>query len=88
MYNVDPMQIIWAIKNGQNPQQLMLNILQNNMSFSPMGVNLYQLAKAGNTTEIEKIVRNIAKSQGVDFDVEFPLFVEKLGLNNGGNKYV
>jgi hypothetical protein len=32
MYNVDPMQIIWAIKNGQNPQQLMLNIMKNNMS--------------------------------------------------------
>ena len=87
-YNINPTLLVQAIRNGQNPQQLMLNILQNNMSSSPMSVNLYQLAKAGNTTEIEKIVRNIAKSQGVDFDVEFPLFVEKLGLNNGGNKYV
>jgi hypothetical protein len=87
-FNVDPKFLVQAIKNGQNPQQLMLNILQNNMSSSPMSANLYQLARSGNTAEIEKIVRNIAKSQGVDFDVEFPAFVEKLGLNNGGKKYV
>ena len=79
-YNVDPKLLVQAIKNGQNPQQLMLNILQNNMASSPMGANLYQLAKSGNTAEIEKIVRNIAKSHGVDFDTEFPAFVEKLGL--------
>lgn len=87
-YNVDPMLLVQAIKNGQNPQQLMLNILQNNMSSSPINANLYQLVKNGNTTEIEKIVRNIAKTQGIDFDVEFPAFVEKLRLNNGGKNYV
>ena len=41
-----------------------------------------------NSAEIEKIVRNLAKSQGINFDVEFPAFVEKLGLNNGGKNYV
>ena len=87
-YNVDPRLLVQAIKSGQNPQQLMLNILQNNMASSPMSANLYQLARNGNTAEIEKIVRNIAKSQGIDFDTEFPAFVEKLGLNNGGKKYV
>ena len=87
-FNVDPRFLVQAIKSGQNPQQLMLNILQNNMASSPMSANLYQLARNGNTAEIEKIVRNIAKSQGVDFDAEFPAFVEKLGLNNGGKKYV
>lgn len=87
-FNVDPKFLVQAIKSGQNPQQLMLNILQNNMASSPMSANLYQLAKSGNTAEIEKIVRNIAKSQGINFDAEFPAFVEKLGLNNGGKNYV
>lgn len=86
--NVDPMLLVQAIKNGQNPQQLMLNILENNMSYSPMGANLYQLAKSGNAAEIERIVRNIAKTQGIDFDKEFPAFVEKLGIKNGGKNYV
>ena len=80
MYNVNPDMLVQAIKNGQNPQQLLLNVLQNNMSYSPVGANLYELARTGQTAEIEKIVRNIAQSRGVDFDKEFPRFVESLGL--------
>ena len=80
MYNVDPMQIIWAIKNGQNPQQLMLNIMKNNMSQNPLNANLYKLAQEGNTSEIEKIARNLAQQRGIDYDKEFPAFVQKLGL--------
>lgn len=79
-YNVNPMLLVQAIKNGQNPQQLMLNILQNNMSGTPLGDNLIQLARNGRSADIEQIVRNIAKQKGVDFDKEFPIFVEKLGL--------
>ena len=80
MYNVDPMQVIWAIKNGQNPQQLMLNIMKNNMSQNPLGANLYKLAQEGNTSEIERIARNLAQQRGIDYDREFPAFVQKLGL--------
>ena len=87
-YNVNPMLIVQAIKNGQNPQQLMLNIMQNNMSSSPLGANLISLAKQGNTAEIEKIARNIAQQRGIDFDKEFSNFVKSLGLTNGGNYYV
>lgn len=79
-YNVNPMLLVQAIKEGQNPQQLMLNILENNMSGTPLGDNLIELARKGNSADIEKIVRNIAKSRGIDFDKEFPNFVQMLGL--------
>lgn len=86
MYNVNPMLLVQAIKKGQNPQQLMLNILENNMSSTPMGANLLELAKQGKTADIEQIVRNISKQRGIDFDKEFPAFVEMLGLNKNGGK--
>lgn len=86
MYNVNPMLLVQAIKNGQNPQQLMLNILENNMSSTPMGANLLELAKQGKSADIEQIVRNISKQRGIDFDKEFPAFVEMLGLNKNGGK--
>jgi hypothetical protein len=79
-YNVNPMLLVQAIKNGQNPQQLMLNILENNMSGTPLGDNLIELARNGNGADIEKIVRNIAKQRGIDFDKEFPAFIEMMGL--------
>ena len=79
-YNVNPMLLVQAIKEGQNPQQLMLNILENNMSGTPLGDNLIELAKHGRKADIEEIVRNISKQRGIDFDKEFPHFVEMLGL--------
>ena len=81
MYNVNPMMLIQAIKNGQNPQQLMLNILQNNMSGTPLGDNLINMVKRGDSAGIEKIVRNVSQQRGIDFDREFPEFVKTLGLN-------
>jgi hypothetical protein len=47
-----------------------------------MSANLYELAKKGDTAEIERIARNIAQTRGIDFDKEFPSFVESLGLKN------
>ena len=79
-YSVNPMLLVQAIKNGQNPQQLMLNILENNMSGTPLGDNLIKLAKHGKSADIEEIVRNISKSRGIDYDKEFPHFIEMLGL--------
>lgn len=78
-YPVNPAQIIQMIKQGQNPQQLMLSILENN-SNSPLGANLLKLAKNGQTAEIEKIARNMCKERGVDFDQEFQKFKQNFGF--------
>ena len=79
-YNVNPMLLVQAIKNGQNPQQLMLNILENNMSGTPLGDNLIQMVRTGNGPGIEQIVRNIAQQRGIDFDKEFPIFLNMMGI--------
>lgn len=80
MLEVNPMQLIAAIKSGQNPQQLMLSILEGRMSGTPLGQNLLQLAKQGDTQGIEQIVRNLSKQQGVNFDTEFAAFRKMLGM--------
>lgn len=76
---MNPMQIIQLIKQGQNPQQLVMMMLQQQAN-TPLGANLLQLAQQGQTTEIEKIARNICKEKGVDFDQEFNNFRKNLGL--------
>ena len=58
---MNPMQIIQLIKQGQNPQQLVMMMLQQQAN-TPLGVNLLQLAQQGQTAEIEKIARNIQLS--------------------------
>ena len=77
MYPVNPMQLISQIKQGQNPQQLLMNILSN--SNQPMYQNLLTLVKENKTGEIEKIARNIAKERGIDFDQAFNSFKQQLG---------
>ena len=72
-------QIIGMIKNGQNPQQVMMNLLQG-MQNTPMGVNLLNLAKNNRGAEIEQIARNLMREQGKDFDTEFQTFRKKYGL--------
>ena len=73
-------QIIQMIKNGQNPQQLVLSMLQAQMGNNPVYQNLYMLAQQGRTGEIEQIARNIYKANGADFDKEFSAFRKNLGL--------
>lgn len=80
MYNVNPMELIMMIKQGYNPQQLVLNVLQSSMRGTPMGDNLINLAQQGNKAEIERIARNLAQQQGLDFDTEFNAFKSKIGL--------
>ena len=75
-----PMEIIAAIKNGQNPQQLLMNILEGRMGQTPMGKNLLALAKNNDTKGIETVVRNLFNSRGVDFDKEFSAFKQMLGV--------
>lgn len=79
-FQVNPNQLIQMIKNGKNPQQLMMSILEGQASNNPMGANLLNLAKGNRTAEIEKIARNIAQQRGIDFDKEFDAFKQLLGI--------
>ena len=76
---VDYIKLLQAIKNGANPQQLVMGILEGEMANTPMGKNLLQLVKQNKTSEIEKIARNICEQNGIDFDKEFTSFKQSLG---------
>lgn len=73
-------QIIQMIKNGQNPQQLVLTMLQSQMNNNPVYQNLFSLAQQNRTGEIETVVRNLYKANGADFDKEFTAFRRTFGL--------
>lgn len=78
MFN--PMQIIQAIKQGKNPQQITMNIIKEKIGNTPMGQNLINLAENNKTGEIEQIARNLCQQRGVDFDKEFTAFCKTLGM--------
>lgn len=79
MYQVNLMQLVQMIKNGQNPQQLLMHVLEQQPN-NPMANNLLYLAKNNRTADIEQIARNISQQRGIDFDKEFNAFRNNLGL--------
>lgn len=77
---MNPMQLIAMLRGGGNPQQLVMSLLQGEMGNTPMGQNLLSLAQKGGAPQIEEIARNICKQKGVDFDKEFSVFKQLLGI--------
>ena len=68
------------LKKGYRPEQITLNIVESKMRGTPMGDNLIKLAYEGNGAEIERIARNLAAQQGIDFDKEFNTFRKQFGF--------
>ena len=79
-YPVNPLMLIQMIKSGQNPQQLLMSILEGQANDNPVSSNLLDLVKNQRTGDIETFARNYFASQGKDFDKEFKTFKETYGL--------
>lgn len=71
--NINPMQLIQMIRGGQNPQQLVMSLLQQNQN-NPILQNATNLANNGNVSALETLARNLAQQRGLDFDKEFSNF--------------
>ena len=79
-YLVNPLMLIQMIKQGQNPQQLLMSILEGQAATNPISSNLLDMVKNQKTGDIETFARNYFSSQGKDFDKEFRSFKETYGL--------
>ena len=55
---MSPMEFMKGIKN---PKQFVMNMLKQ--SQNPMAIQLMQMAKNGNTNQIEQFARNICKEK-------------------------
>lgn len=77
---MNPMQIIQNIRNGQNPQQTTMRLLQEQIGNTPIGQNLLRMAQNNDGKGIEQIARNLCAQRGLDFNKEFAVFKQQLGL--------
>ena len=79
MGEMNPMEIIEMIRSGRNPQQIMINILEQGVANNnPIMANLLDLAKQNRTADIERIARNLCEERGINFDKEFNNFKSNL----------
>ena len=76
----DLISVINSFKNG-NPAEIVSNMVQEVANQgNPVMKNLAGLIQKGDTDQIETVVRNIAKEQGVDYDKEFKAFKQMFRL--------
>lgn len=73
---VSPEYFIQMIRQGKNPEQLMMDFLQRQMGDSP----LLSMAQRRDSRGIEQFARNYYKQQGKDFDKEFQAFRQMFGI--------
>lgn len=74
------MQFMQMFRQGNNPQTMIMQMLQEQAGNNPIGKNLLQLAQNKDGQGIEQIARNLCAQRGLDFDTEFANFKQQLGL--------
>lgn len=74
------MQFIQMMRSGNNPQEMIMNMLQQQAGNTPVGQNLLRMAQNNDGKGIEQFARNLCAQRGLDFDKEFTAFKQKLGL--------
>ena len=77
MANINPMQLIAMLKNG-NPQQIAQQLIQQNFPNDPLMQNLYQMAARGNSKGVENFARQYLSQHGKDLNTEMASFIELL----------
>ena len=76
----DMLKLISGFKN-QDPSAIVANMVNEAaQQGNPIMTNLANLIQEGKTSEIENVVRNIAKERGVDYDKEFKAFRDTFKL--------
>ena len=75
-----PIDIINMLKNGSNPQQIVLSMLPEEQMANPVIKNLVQLAQNNDTQSLEQFARNMFQEKGLDFDQEFNSFKQRFGI--------
>lgn len=75
----NPIQLLQTfMTNKGNPQQLLLRAMSMMGNNNPMIENLVNMANSGDTKGVEQFARNILKEKGIDFDKEFPNFMNSI----------
>ncbi len=67
--NLNPMQMMMMLKQG-NPRQVAMQIINQNYPNDPNMYQLVQMAERGDVRNLEKVVGNMLGAQGKNFSAE------------------
>lgn len=64
----------------RNPQQAVMNLLQQQSVNNPILRNVFEMVKSGNTNGIEEMARNLAKEKGINADEAVKQIRKQFGI--------
>lgn len=76
---INPMQFM-QIMQSKNPQQAMMNILNQQSRNNPILKNVFDMVQNGDSKGIEEMARNLAKEKGINADEAVQQIRKKFGI--------
>jgi hypothetical protein len=83
--NMNPAQLMQMLRQQQNPKQVVMNMFKQQVGSNPMGANILAMAENNDGKGIERVVRNMFKERGMDFDSAYNSFKQSLGVDINKN---
>lgn len=77
---MNPMQIMQMMKNGGNPQQMIMNMMKQQAGNNPVMNNALQMMEKGDNAGLEKLARNLCSENGINADEAFNQIKGQFGM--------
>ena len=75
-----PMQIMQMMKNGGNPQQMLMNMMKQQAGSNPIMNNALQMMEKGDNAGLENLARNLCRERNINPDDAFNLIKGQFGM--------
>ena len=76
---INPMQFM-QIMQSKNPQQAMMNVLNQQSRNNPILKNVFDMVQNGDSKGIEEMAWNLAKEKGINADEAVQQIRKKFGI--------
>lgn len=77
---MNPMQIMQMMKNGGNPQQMIMNMMRQQAGNNPVMNNALQMMEKGDNAGLENLARNLCKERNINPDETFNQIKGQFGM--------
>lgn len=75
-----PMQIMQMMKNGGNPQQMLMNMMKQQAGSNPIMNNALQMMEKGDNAGLENLARNLCRERNINPDDAFNQIKGQFGI--------
>lgn len=77
---MNPMQLMQMMKNGGNPQQMIMNMMRQQAGSNPVMNNALQMMEKGDNAGLENLARNLCKERNINPDEAFDQIKGRFGM--------